>query len=308
MKKYVVILLLLVAQIVYAQPLKKVTVILDWFVNPDHAPLFVAQQQGYFKQQGLQVNIVAPANPNDGPKLVASGQADLTISYLPALLQQVEQGLPLVQVGVLFPMQLNVIAVLKNGPIKSIKDLKGKTIASSASSVDQAMLGAVLKHNGLSLSDVTIIDTNYNLVQALLTHRAAAVSGIMRNFEPIEMQLAGQPARLFYPEKNGVPEFPSEIWLANRDQAHKPWVKQFMHAIVLGTRYLQQHPEQSWQMFAKNHPELNNTLNHKAWMITYKLFAQQPRDFNPKAYHAFATFMVRQGLIKSVPKLAEYTA
>lgn len=308
MKKIILIALLLLSQVVYAQPLKKVTVILDWFVNPDHAPLFVAKQQGYFKQQGLQVDIIAPANPNDGPKIVASGKADLTISYLPALLQQVEQGLPLVQVGVLFPMQLNAIAVLKDGPIKSVKDLKGKTIATSASSIDQAMIGVVLKHNGLSLKDVTIINANYNLVQALLSHRVDAVSGIMRNVEPIEMRLAGKPARLFLPEKNGAPEYPSEIWLANRSQVHKLWVKRFMHAIALGTTYLRQHPQQTWQLFAKNHPELNNTFNHESWMVTYKLFSRDPRALNPKQYQKVAIFMKNQGLIKSVPKLTDYTA
>jgi ABC-type nitrate/sulfonate/bicarbonate transport system substrate-binding protein len=60
---------------------EKLTVLLDWFVNPDHATLFVAQEKGFFTARGLDVEFVAPANPNDPPKLVAAGQADLAVSY-----------------------------------------------------------------------------------------------------------------------------------------------------------------------------------------------------------------------------------
>lgn len=58
---------------------EKMTVLLDWFINPDHAPLFVAQEKGFFKARGLDVEFVAPSNPNDPPKLVAAGKADLAV-------------------------------------------------------------------------------------------------------------------------------------------------------------------------------------------------------------------------------------
>ena len=54
----------------------KLTVILDWFVNPDHGPLFVALERGEFAKRGLEVELIAPADPNDPPKLVAAGRAD----------------------------------------------------------------------------------------------------------------------------------------------------------------------------------------------------------------------------------------
>ena len=59
----------------------KMTVLLDWFVNPDHGPLIIAQEKGYFADAGLEVEIVAPADPSAPPKLVAAGQADIAISY-----------------------------------------------------------------------------------------------------------------------------------------------------------------------------------------------------------------------------------
>ena len=79
----------------------KLTLILDWYVNPDHAPIILAQEKGFFAQQGLEVEIVAPADPAEPPKLVAAGKADLAVSYQPQLHLQVHEGLPVIRVGTL---------------------------------------------------------------------------------------------------------------------------------------------------------------------------------------------------------------
>src|SRR5580700_9623745 len=89
--------------------MQRLTVILDWFPNPDHAPLIVAKQQGFFKEQGLDVELIGPADPKDPPKLVAANKADIGITYQPEFLQQVDQGLPLVQIGNLIDRPMNCL-------------------------------------------------------------------------------------------------------------------------------------------------------------------------------------------------------
>ena len=103
----------------------QLTLLLDWFVNPDHAPIIVADERGYFADAGLEVEIIAPADPNDPPKLVAAGQADIAISYQPQLHIQVDQGLPLARIGTLVATPLNSLVVLEDGPIDEIADLAG---------------------------------------------------------------------------------------------------------------------------------------------------------------------------------------
>ena len=83
----------------HAQAPQRMTLLLDWFVNPDHGPLLVAQELGYFRDAGLAVEFVAPADPNDPPKLVAAGRGDLAISYQPALTLHAERGLPLARIA-----------------------------------------------------------------------------------------------------------------------------------------------------------------------------------------------------------------
>ena len=112
----------------YAVAQQKLTVILDWFLNPDHATLVVADELGFFKEFGLEVALIEPADPNDPPKLVAAGKADLAISYQPQLHLQYSEGLPLSRIGTLVATPLTTLLVLAESPIKSIKDLKGKKI------------------------------------------------------------------------------------------------------------------------------------------------------------------------------------
>ena len=118
----------------------RMTILLDWFVNPDHGPLIIAEENGYFRDFGLEIEIVAPADPSAPPKLVAAGQAELAISYQPQLHLQIAEGLPLIRVGTLVATPLNCLLVLEDGPIKTPADLKGKKIGFSVAGVEEALL------------------------------------------------------------------------------------------------------------------------------------------------------------------------
>ena len=80
MKRLTIVFLYLI-MITPLQAQDKITLLLDWFVNPDHGPIIVGQEKGYFEEAGLKVEVIAPADPADPPKLVAAGKADLAVSY-----------------------------------------------------------------------------------------------------------------------------------------------------------------------------------------------------------------------------------
>src|SRR5690606_32893133 len=147
----------------------RLTLILDWYVNPDHAPVILAQELGYFADQGLEVEIIAPADPTEPPKLVAAGQADLAISYQPQLHLQVHEGLPLIRVGTLIATPLNCLMVVADGPVQSLSDLKGKRIGYSVSGFETALMRGMLAHAGLTETDVGMVNVNWSLTPALLT-------------------------------------------------------------------------------------------------------------------------------------------
>lgn len=286
--------------------LQQLTLILDWFANPDHAPLFVAQQEGFFKQEGLDVKFISPADPADPSKLVAAGKADLGITYQPQLLIQTSQGLPLARIATLIATPLNCVMVNGDSAIRSIKDLKGKKIGYSSGAIDLATLQILLKTQGLSLKDVTPINVRYDLTQALLTKNVDAVIGVMRNVEPIEMQLAGHPARVFYIEENGFPPYDELVIITNKKEINDPRIPKFLAALNLGVQYLVNHPEKSWELFAKNHPELNNELNKRAWFATLPRFALRPAAVDTLRDKKLAIFLRQQGVIKNTPNTLKF--
>ena len=150
---------------------EKLSVMLEWFVNPDHAPLIVAKEMGYFEEMGLDVELLPPADPSSVPRLIAAGQADVGIHYQPSLYLDHDVGLPLVRFVTLIETPLNVLTVLENGPIKSLSDLKGKKIGFSVSGFEEALLGKMLASVGLNKDDVTLINVNFALSQSLLAEQ-----------------------------------------------------------------------------------------------------------------------------------------
>ncbi len=290
-----------------ASAAEKLTLLLDWFINPDHAPLIVAQEKGYFKAAGLEVTIIEPSNPNDPPRLVAAGRGDIAISYQPTLHIQVDKGIPLVRIGTLVATPLNSVVVLKDGPVKSIKDLKGRKVGYSVAGTEQALLGTMLERHGLSLKDVTLVNVNFNLSAALLSRRVDAVVGAYRNFELNQLDIEKRPGRAFYPEEHGVPAYDELIAVAKADRVGDPRFKKFLRAWERGVIYLLNHPKESWKLFIRGRKKkLDNELNRRAWRDTLPRFASRPAALDRHRYRTFANFLKRKGLIKTTPPVAKY--
>lgn len=307
MKKTVIFLTALLAFSLPVQAKEKVTLLLDWFVNPDHAALIVAQQKGYFAANGLEVDIIEPADPSMPPKLVAAGQADFAVDYQPQLQMQVAEGLPLVRIGTLVSTPLNTLIVLKNGNIKNLADLKGKKIGYSVSGFEDALLGAMLKSVNLSLKDVELVNVNWSLSPSLISGQVDAVVGGFRNFELNQMKLEKHEGLAFYPEENGVPVYDELILVANKQKLSAQKTAKFLAALEQATTYLINHPEAAWELFVSYKPkELDTELNRLAWRDTLPRLALRPRALDNARYETMAKFMQQQGLIKTVPPLADY--
>ena len=126
-RKILFLIFLMIPSAIYAETFQSqpLTVVLDWFINPGHAPLLVAEQQGFFRQEGLRVKLVQPADPMDGPKLVAAQKAEIALTYQPQLLMQMDQGLPLVRFGSLVDTPLDCLVTLKSRGIQRHRRFKG---------------------------------------------------------------------------------------------------------------------------------------------------------------------------------------
>lgn len=288
------------------QSADKLTVLMDWFTNPDHAPLIIAQTNGFFAAENLEVELIEPADPAMPPKLVAAGQGDIAVSYQPTLHAQIDEGLPVKRIGTLVETPLNSLIVLKDGPIKELADLKGKKIGFSVSGFEDAMLSQMLRTVGLTANDVELINVNFALSPSLLAGQVDAVIGGYRNFELTQIELEGKEGLAFYPEENGVPVFDELIYVVHKDKAGDPRYARFMAAVEAATIYLTNHPDDAWNAFIEAYPNLNDELNRRAWADTLPRFAKRPAALDAGRYQRFAEFLKENGLLKTIVPVETY--
>lgn len=282
----------------------KVTVLLDWFLNPDHAALVIARTQGFFAKRNLDVELVVPADPSAPPKLVAAGKGDYAVTYQPQLqmfatTERESEALPLVRVGVLVAQPLNALVSLADGPVKSIADLKGRKVGYSIAGFEDAILGAMLGTVGLSLKDVTLINVNFNLTTALKARQVDAVIGAFRNFELNDLEIEKLKGTAFLVEDHGVPAYDELILVARREGIDVDRTKRLLDALREATVWLRANPDAAWRAFAAyGGKEVANELNRRAWKDTLPLLAADPATLDRARYERFAAFLKARGLIK----------
>jgi len=289
-----------------AAPQDRLIVLLDWFINPNHAPILVAQQTGAFARQNLAVTLIAPADTSMPPKLVAAGHADIGLTDQPHFHEQIAGGLPLLRIGALIDRPLATLVALRRNGITSLAALRGKRIGHGPGDAERAMVGAMLAHAGLSLADVQMIDVGEQLTVALLIGQVDAVT-VYRNFELLELRSTGAEPIAFDYETNGVPGFEELIFVTAHKLAADPRLPRFLTAIQEAAARLRTDPEAAWQLCAAAQHDLQTPLNQAAWRATVPYFAANPFALNPARYTNFADFLARSGIIPPPPLVASYT-
>jgi putative hydroxymethylpyrimidine transport system substrate-binding protein len=274
------------------------TILLDWFVNPDHAPMLVAQHIGAYAAENLDITLIPPADATMPPKLVAAGDGDIALTAEPQFLEQLAAGLKLARIGGLIDRPLATLVALRGSGITHLADLRGKRIGYGSGTVEQAMVAAMLSTANLSLTDVHMVQIGEQLTVALLTHQVDAVT-VYRNVEPFEIQSHGARTINFDYETHGVPTFDELIFVARADAAHDPRFARFLRATAKGAAYLRAHPDECWAAFAAAHPDLNDTLDRESWFATIPYFAADPFANDPTQYKAFTQFLKNTGVIDS---------
>lgn len=295
MKTLIATLALTTALALPAAAQDRMTLMLDWFVNPDHGPIILAQELGYFEQVGLEVEIVTPSDPNDPPRMVAAGRVDLAVSYQPQLHLSRHNDLPLRRVGTLISTPLTCLVVLADGPVQSMADLRGRKVGFAVAGVQEVMLNAMLAHHGMAPSDVEQINIGWSISPALMAGQVDGVIGAFRNFELNQLALEGMTGRCFYPESEGVPAYDELIYVANPNRMDAGEIARFLEATERATGFILNNPAQAWDMFAATATELQTELNILAWDDTWPRFATRPTAMDAGRYAQFEAFLAERG-------------
>jgi putative hydroxymethylpyrimidine transport system substrate-binding protein len=286
-----------------AEPL---SLTLDFYPNPDHAGIYMAQKLGYFEEAGLDVSIHTPADPAAPVKLLAAGKTDLAISYEPEVLLARDQGLDVVSVAALVNTPLTSMIWLKKSGIGGVADLRGKTIATAGIPYQDAYLKTILARAKLTPSDVKTVNVGYGLLPAIVGGRAQAMLGGFRNVEGVDLRLRGKDPVVTPVDELGVPTY-DELVIAARgkrlEEDPEP-IRLFLAALARGTAAAAADPGATTEALLAANPDLDPKLTKAEVAATLPLLdpprAGRPYGYMaPDAWRAFAGWMRDNDLVAS---------
>jgi putative hydroxymethylpyrimidine transport system substrate-binding protein len=283
---------------------QKLTLMLDWFPNIDHLPIYVAQERGLFKEKGLEVEIISPSETADGLKLAASGNVDMAVSYEPQTIIAASAGLDVKVVGRLVEHPLTTLLFLKDKGIKTPKDLEGKKIGYTVPGLMDVMLRAFMSINGVK--NYEAINVGFTIVPALVAGNVDAVMGPFKTYETVTMAHQNLEAGYFELEKWGIPDYEELIFVCgvNVLTQKEESIKGFIQAVEAATVYMHEHPEEALKTYLKALPEADARVETDAFHLTLPFYAA-PGGSDAVAWQRFADFSLKHGLIEKPVKAVD---
>ena len=285
---------------------------LDFYPNPDHAGIYMAQKLGYFEEAGLDLSIDAPSDPAAPIKQVAAGQTDLAISYEPEVALARDKGLDVVAVGALVNRPLTSLIWLQKSGIKGVGDLKGKTIATAGIPYQDAFLKTILARVKLTPEDVKAVNVGFGLLPALVGGSAQAMLGGYSNVEGIDLRERGKAPVVTPVDKLGVPTYDELVLVASGAKLEEDpeAFRLFLAALERGTKAAVENPGAATKAITEANQDLEPKLTAAEVKATLPLLAArtkgQPYGYlDPKAWETFAGWMRDNGLIKALPQEGE---
>ena len=280
--------------------LETVTLTLDWYPNADHAGVYTAQEQGFFEEAGLEVEIQQPSDPTAVLQLVAAGQSEFGISYENEMTNAAAREVPVRSVMAIMQEPLNSIISLEEAGIASPEDLAGKTVGYAGQSFGSAVLDTVLREAGEDPSSVEKINVGLDLRPALTSERVDAVVDAYWNIEAVELAQEGFETDVIRLPEVGVPNY-NELVIATSGsyaEENPDLVRRFVGALVEGHRYALENPEAARDALLAANEELDPEVAEETVGLTVPLFEAERIGYqDPEEWRAYVDWAVKNGVL-----------
>ncbi len=285
---------------------------LDYLPNADHAGIYLAQEEGFFKEAGLEVKLQTPTDPSAPIKDVASGRADLAITYEPEVMLAHEKGLDVIAVGALVNSPLTSLIWLRKSGIKGPAELKGKTVSYAGIPYQEAFLETILRRAKVPASTVKSVNVGFGLIPSLSNGSADAMLGGYSNVEGVALREAGKEPVITPVDELGVPTYDELVFVARKSTLEElgPRIRLFMQALKRGTEAAVASPKKATETLVAANSELEPKLTEAQVEATVPLLENTPEGkpygwMNPEEWEEFGAWMRDEELISGLPKAPE---
>lgn len=288
---------------------KKVTLVLDWTPNTNHTGLYVAQDQGYFEEEGLEVEIIMPGETG-ADQLVASGKADFGVSYQESITQARIQDVPIISIAAVIQHNTSGFASPADKNIKTPKDFTGKSYGGWGSPVEESVISSLMKQENANPEDVSIInigDTDFFTA----VKRDVDFAWIYYGWTGVEAELRGEKINMIYlTDYSEKLDYYTPVLATNEAMINKnpDTVKAFVKAAAKGYQYAIDNPEKSADILLAAAPDLDAELVKKSqeWLSPrYQDDAARWGEQKLEVWANYANWMYENGLLEKKLKAEE---
>lgn len=285
--------------------MKKVTLGMTYIPNVQFAPWYVAQEKGFFRQAGLDVNFDYRMDI-DALQLVAVGQMDFAIAGGDQVITARAQQIPVVYLASLYAKFPPTIIAKADSNITKPQDLKGKKLGLPLYGTSLLAAKAILKQAGVAESDVQLVDIGYTQIPSLTAGKVDAVVGFANN-EPVKLRASNVPVNEIHAWDYMGLVGHGLITGEKQLKSAKPLVRKMTQATLKGMRYALDHPDETWKICQKYLPGLGpqqQALEREVLTTSMKLWENDYTrqkglgQSNPKDWESSQHLMQELGLIK----------
>jgi len=285
----------------------KLDLALDFYVNPDHAGIYMALERGYFERAGLDVQPRVPSDPSAPIREVAAGRAEVAITYEPEVMLAHEQDLDVVAIAALVDEPLTSLISLPDAGISGPADLRGKTVATAGIPYQSDYLATIAAEGGIQPDQVSEVSVGFNLLPALLGGQADAILGGFRNVEGVDLAVRGENPAVTPVDQLGVPTYDELVLVARRSEIddQEEELRLFLSALAKGTADAVKGPGAATAAVLAAGQGLDPRLTRAEIDATLPLLAKSKGErfgeMNAEEWQLFAAWMADNGLIADAP-------
>lgn len=273
---------------------KNITVVLDWTPNTNHTGLYVAQKKGYFKEAGLNVDIIQP--PEDGAEaLVASGKAQFGVSFQDTLAPAFasDSPLPITAVAALIQHNTSGIISRKGEGMDRPKGMEGHTYATWDAPIEKAMIQNVVEQDGGNFSKVILTPSTVTDEYSALKSKQVDCIWVYYAWAGIATKVKGLETDYFaFKDINPVFDYYTPVLIANNTylSENKDTAKAFLNAVKKGYEDAINDPKEAGEILLEYAPELDKeiVMASQEWLVDqYKAEVEQWGYIDPARWNAF---------------------